>query len=139
MLTWLPLFGNADVEVAFKKRKHILNVSSFALIILLLFENLGKRESLTYGEIKTATEIPDSELQRNLYSLACARFKVLRKHPLGRNINPDDSFSFNEGFSSSLQKIKIKTVGALFESDEEHKETHRDVKEERRYQIDVRT
>jgi len=127
------------VEVTFKKRKHILNVSSFALVILLLFEDLGKRESLTYGEIKTATEIPDSELQQNLYSLACAKFKVLRKHPFGRNINPDDSFSFNEGFSSPSQRIKIKTVGARFESDEEHKETHRSVKKERRYQIDVRT
>ena len=137
-LTWLPSFGNADVEVTFKKRKHILNVSSFALIILLLFENLGTREFLTYGEIKNATEIPDSELQRNLYSLACAKFKVLRKHPSGRNVNPDDSFSFNEGFSSPSRKIKIKTVGGWIESDEEQKETQRAVKEERRYQIDVR-
>jgi cullin 3 len=138
-LIWLPSFGNADVEVTFKKRKHILNVSSFALIILLLFENIGKREFLTYGEIKNATEIPDSELQRNLYSLACAKFKVLRKHPSGRNINPDDSFSFNDGFSSPSQKIKINTVRARIESDEEREETHKSVKEERRYQIDVRT
>jgi len=136
-LTWLPSFGNADVEVAFKKRKHLLNVSSFALIILLLFENLGKGESLTYAEIKNATEIPDRELQRNLYSLACAKYRVLRKHPFGRNINPNDSFSFNEGFSS--RKIHINTAGAWIESDEEQKETQRGVKEDRRYQIDVRT
>jgi cullin 3 len=138
-LTWLPSFGNADVKVTFKTHKHILNLSSFALIILLLFENLGTGESLTYAEIKNATEIPDRELQRNLYSLACAKFKVLRKHPFGRNVNPDDSFSFNEGFSSPLRKIKINTAGAWIESDEEQMGTQRGVKEERRYQTDVRT
>ena len=127
------------MKVTFRKRKQILNVSSFALIILLLFEDLGKGESLTYAEIKNATEIPDRELQRNLYSLACAKFKVLRKHPCGCNVNPDDSFSFNEEFSSPLRKIKINTTGAWIESDEEQKETQRCVKEERRCQIDVRT
>jgi len=123
----------------FKKRKHLLNVSSFALIVLLLFGNLGKGESLTYAEIKNATEIPDRGLQRNLYSLACAKFKVLRKHPFGRNVDPGDSFSFNEGFSSPSRKIKISTAGAWIESEEEQKETQRGVREERRYQIDVRT
>lgn len=127
------------MKVTFKKRKHILNVSSFALIILLLFENLGKGDSLTYTEIKNATEIPDRELQRNLYSLACAKFKVLRKHPFGCDVNPDDSFSFNDSFSSPLWKIKINTAGAWIESDEEQKETQRGVKEGRRCQIDVRT
>jgi cullin 3 len=95
--------GSADVRVTFKARKHDLNVSSFALVILLLFENLGEGEFLTYEEIKNATAIPDGELQRNLQSLACTKFKVLRKHPAGRDVNPDDSFSFNAVFSSPLQ------------------------------------
>jgi cullin 3 len=130
--------GNADVQVIFKAGKHDLNVSSFALVILLLFEDVEDGESLTYEEIKTATAILDSELQRNLQSLACAKFKVLRKRPTGRDVNPKDSFSFNADFSSSLRKIKINTVAARIESEEEQKETQRGVKEERRYQIDVR-
>jgi cullin 3 len=137
-LTWQLSLGNADVQVTFKARKHDLNVSSFALAILLLFENVGEGESLTYEEIKSATSISDSELQRNLQSLACTKFKVLRKHPDGRDINPDDSFSFNADFSSPLRKIKITMVAARIESDEEQKETQRGVKEVRRYQIDVR-
>lgn len=40
--------GNADVRVAFDKRKHDLNVSTFALVILLLFEDLPNGEFLTY-------------------------------------------------------------------------------------------
>jgi cullin 3 len=127
--------GNA---VTFKARKHDLNVSSFALVILLLFENLEEGGYLTYDEIKDATAIPDNELQRNLQSLACTKFKVLRKHPAGRDVNPEDSFSFNSDFSSPLQKIKISTVAARVESGEERKETRDRVNEERRYQTDVR-
>lgn len=47
-LTWQPSMGNADVRVTFKSRKHDLNVSTFALVILLLFQNLGEGEFLTY-------------------------------------------------------------------------------------------
>jgi len=138
-LAWQPSLGNADVRVTFKARQHDLNVSSFALVILLLFENLGEGDYLAYEDIKNATAIPDSELQRNLKSLACTKFKVLRKHPAGRDVNPVDSFSFNADFSSPLQKIKISTVRPRVESFEEHKETQDRVDEERRYQTDVRT
>lgn len=47
-LTWQPSLGNADVRVSFKARKHDLNVSTFALVILLLFEDVGDGEFLTY-------------------------------------------------------------------------------------------
>ena len=40
--------GNADVRVSFDKKTHDLNVSTFALVILLLFENLANDEFLTY-------------------------------------------------------------------------------------------
>ena len=137
-LTWQPSLGNADVRVTFRARKHDLNVSSLAMVILLLFEDLGEGEFLTYEEIRDATAILDNELQRNLQSLACAKFKILKKHPPGRDVNPDDSFSFNTEFSSPLQKIKISTVAARVESGEERKETQDRVEEERRYQTDVR-
>jgi cullin 3 len=48
-LTWQPSLGNADVRVTFNKRKHDLNVSTFALVILLLFENLEDEGFLTYS------------------------------------------------------------------------------------------
>ncbi|KAI0264505.1 Cullin-domain-containing protein [Gloeopeniophorella convolvens] len=136
-LTWQPSLGNADVRVTFKARKHDLNVSSFALVILLLFEDLGDGDFLTYEEIKSATAIPEGELQRNLQSLACAKYKVLKKHPPGRDVHADDSFSFNADFASPLQKIKISTVAARVESGEERKETQDRVEEERRHQTDA--
>ncbi|KZP23744.1 Cullin-domain-containing protein [Athelia psychrophila] len=136
-LTWQPSMGNADVRVKFDKRKHDLNVSTFALVILLLFEDLPDGEILTYDEIKTATSIDDSELQRHLQSLACAKFKILKKHPPGRDVNMDDSFSFNNEFTSSLQKIKISTVVSKVETGGERKETRDRVDEERRHQTEA--
>lgn len=47
-LTWQPSLGNADVRVQFKARKHDLNVSTFALIILLLFGDVEEDGFLTY-------------------------------------------------------------------------------------------
>lgn len=47
-LDWQLTLGNADVNVRFKERTHELNVSTLALVILLLFENLGDDETLSY-------------------------------------------------------------------------------------------
>ena len=157
-VTWQLSLGNADVKVAFKSRKHDLNVSTLALVILLLFEDLGDGEFLTYEvnrlekhqprsclpifcfqELKTATDIPEQELKRQLQSLACAKFKVLKKHPPSRDISQDDSFSFNDDFSAPMQRIKINTISATtrIETPEERKETLDRVDEERKHQTDV--
>ena len=52
-------------------------------------------------------------------------------------MNPGDSFSFNDDFTSNLQKIKIGTVSLKVESIEERKETHHRIDEERRHRAEV--
>lgn len=47
-LDWQLALGNADVHVRFKDKLHELNVSTMALVILLLFEHLGDDEKLAY-------------------------------------------------------------------------------------------
>ncbi|KAG1747209.1 Cullin [Suillus paluster] len=136
-LAWQPSLGNADIRVQFKNRKHDVNVSTFALVILLLFEDLTEDEFLTYEELKTATSIPDIELQRHLQSLACAKFKILKKHPPGRDVHPSDSFSFNSDFTCPMQKIKISTISAKVETNKERKETRHRIEEERHHQIEA--
>lgn len=61
-LTWQPSLGNADVRVQFKARKHDLNVSTFALIILLLFEDVEDDGFLTYGVCGVAVIVEDLHL-----------------------------------------------------------------------------
>ncbi|CAK5283786.1 unnamed protein product [Mycena citricolor] len=137
-LTWQPTLGSADVRVTFKARKHDLNLSTIAMVILLLFEDQGPDDFLTYEEIKQATGIEDEEiLQRHLQSLACAKFKILKKHPASREVIPSDSFSFNADFTSNLQKIKISTISSKVENTDEQKETRDRIEEERKHQTEA--
>ncbi|KAG8996949.1 Cullin-3 [Tulasnella sp. JGI-2019a] len=136
-LTWQPNMGNADVRVQFKAKMHELNVSTYGVVVLLLFENVAEGDIITYDELRQATAIDDLELKRTLQSLACARFKVLKKHPPGREVLDDDSFSFNYEFTSPMQRIKIATVTAKVESVEQRKETMEKVDEERKHQIEA--
>lgn len=154
-LTWQYSLGNAQVNVKFKSRSYELTVATFALVILLLFEDVKDDEHLTYSvglfcvtqlealwlrlqEIKTLTEMDESELKRHLQSLACAKYKVLKKHPTGRDINPTDEFFFNNDFSCALNKIKIATVSSKLENNVERKETWERIDEERKYVMEVR-
>lgn len=47
-LTWQLWLGSAELNVRFTSRTHDLNVSTFAMIILLLFEDLDDNEILKY-------------------------------------------------------------------------------------------
>jgi cullin 3 len=51
-LTWQPALGHADVRVQFRARAHDLNVATYALVVLLLFQDLADDEFLTY-EVRT--------------------------------------------------------------------------------------
>ena len=91
----------------------------------------------TYTEIKSSTNMPDGDLQRTLQSLACAKYKVLRKEPRGRDVLPTDRFSFNADFTCPLARIKIAQVAAKVETPTERKETTAKVEEERKNQVDA--
>ncbi|QRV89833.1 cullin family [Ceratobasidium sp. AG-Ba] len=142
-LAWQPGYGSADIKVTFKTRKHELNVSTLAMVVLLAFNDTDIGEELEYQassmlvEIQKATGIPDQELQRHLQSLACAKYKILRKHPATRNVSPSDTFSFNYDFTAPLQRIKIQTVASKAETTEERRETEEKVEEERKLQTEA--
>ena len=137
LLTWHPNYGSADVRVQFKARKHELNVSTYALIILLLFESVAEGDRLSWQSIQTSTAISEQELNRTLQSLACAKYKILLKEPRGRDIGKEDEFSFNDGFQCNLARIKIAQIAARVETAVERKETTEKVEEERKNQVEA--
>ena len=47
-LTWQLGLGSADVKTRFKAKVHELNVATYALVILLLFQDLADDEFLTF-------------------------------------------------------------------------------------------
>ncbi|AES96670.1 putative cullin protein, neddylation [Medicago truncatula] len=135
-LTWQTNMGTADLKATFGSgQKHELNVSTYQMCILMLFNNADR---LSYREIEQATEIPASDLKRCLQSLALVKGRnVLRKEPMGKDVSEDDTFYVNDRFSSKLYKIKIGTVVAQKESELEKLDTRQKVEEDRKPQIEA--
>ena len=75
---------------------------------LLLF---NEKDTLTLGQIRTQTHIPDLELRRHLISLCTPKHRILRKASKGRGITSDeDSFTFNDDYTSKLKRVRIPLV-----------------------------
>lgn len=133
-LTWQPQMGTADVRATFQKSKHLLNLSTYAMIVLLQF---NQQDTLSWPELKASTQIVDADLKRTLQSLACTKYKILLKSSKGRDILDDDTFSFNAQFTCNLARIKIQAVASKVENDSERKNTQDKVDEERKHQIEA--
>jgi cullin-4 len=132
-LTWKHALAHSVVRAHFNKGTRELVVSGFQAIVLILFNNLGPNGHLSYSDIATATGLVDAELQRTLQSLACAKFRILTKHPKGRDVNPTDTFTVNAGFWDQKYRIKINQI-QLKETKEENQETHERVYQDRQYE-----
>lgn len=139
-LSWQASMGTADIRATFvrssgKVQRYELNVSTYMLVILLLFNDIPDGESLTYEEIQGRTQIPDNDLIRNLQSLAVApKTRVLRKEPMSKDVKPTDKFSFNNEFQSQFIKVRIGVVSGganKVESQDQRKETEKKMAEER--------
>jgi cullin 3 len=139
-LSWQPSMGTADVRANFQRAsgkiaRHELNVSTYAVIILLLFNDVPVDECLTFEEIQARTRIPDHDLIRNLQSLAVApKTRVLKKDPMSKEVKPTDKFFYNRDFQSMFTKVRIGVVsggGNKVENQNERQETEKKMNEER--------
>ena len=105
--------GSAELRATFgtgpnKYRRHDLCVSTYQMCILMLF---NEKSSLTLGEIRTATAIPDQELRRHLISLCTPKHRILRKGSKGKAITSDsDTFTFNADFTSKMRRVRVPLV-----------------------------
>jgi cullin 3 len=152
VLTWVGSAGTADIKCVFpkvpgketgplsKERRYELNVSTYGMIILLLFNDLVEGESLSFEEIQAKTNIPPHDLQRNLASLSIApKARVLLKEPFSKSVKPTNKFSFNSQFASKSIKIKAPTITAIskVEGDDERRETEKKNDQTRSHVIDA--
>jgi cullin 3 len=146
ILSWQPQLGSADIRATFtrpdgKIKRHELNVSTYAMVILLLFNDLPADQFLTYEEIQARTSIAENELCRNLQSLAVVpKTRILRKEPMSKEIKAGDKFYFNESFTSTYLKVKVGVVsnaGSKAENTDERRVTKRKADEERGLTIDA--
>lgn len=145
-LTWHGNMGDVDLKAIMPKsnngkpRTHDINCSTYAAIILVLFNDLAPGATKTVEELQAETNIPMGVLSRNLQSLAVApKTRFLIKTPMSRDVNPGDKFSFNEQFTSKFQKIKVNVVSAgnKVEGDNERKETEKRNNDSRGFAIEA--
>lgn len=152
VLTWVASAGTADIKCVFpkvpgkesgplsKERRYELNVSTYGMVVLMLFNELAEGESLTFEEIQAKTNIPVQDLIRTLGSLSIpTKSRVLAKEPLSKTVKTSDKFSFNTQFVSKTIKIKAPVISSTskVEGDEERKETERKNDQTRAHVIDA--
>lgn len=154
-LTLQPQLGSADLNAVFygmKKeessenvgassskgpRKHIIQVSTYQMCVLMLFNN---RDKWTYEEIRSETDIPEKDLLRAIQSLAVGKLtqRILHKEPKNKEIEPSHVLTVNDQFTSKLFRVKIQTVAASKgEAEPERKETKAKVDEDRKHEIEA--
>ncbi|CAK3909420.1 SCF ubiquitin ligase subunit [Lecanosticta acicola] len=141
-LAWQTSMGECDIKARFPKstRVHEISCSTYAAIVLLLFNDLAPGQKLSLEEIQVRTNIPMSALTRNLQSLAVApKTRLLVKQPMSREVNPGDVFSYNEDFQPKAIKFKVGVVssGNKVEGDKERKETEKRNNESRGYVVEA--
>ena len=135
-LQWQNNLGQCVLRSNFPHGSKELVVSLFQSTILLLFNAVLDRQSLTYRALRDMTQLQDDELKRTLQSLACGKIRVLVKTPKGKDVNETDTFEVNLGFRNDRHRIKINEIQARVTPDET-KQTHEEVQQDRQYQIDA--
>jgi cullin-4 len=91
-------------------------------------------------------------LRRVLQSLACAKKKVLKKLPAGKDVHDDDVFKFNAEFDDPRPKVHINSIQvkvsvlasflsyglyAHTSQPEESKRTNRSIEDDRKFALDA--
>jgi cullin 3 len=150
-LTWIGTTGSADVKCTFpaipgksgalsKERRYEINVPTFGMVVMLLFNDLDDDESLSFEEIQAKTNIGTQDLMRTLTAIAVApKSRVLLKDPPTKSVKAGDKFTFNAAFQSKTIRIKAPIINAVskVEDHQERKSTENKNNQERAHVIDA--
>ncbi|KAL8371584.1 hypothetical protein RB595_001402 [Gaeumannomyces hyphopodioides] len=132
-LTWKHSLSHCVIRATFPKGLKELVMSAHQAAVLVLFNNVGLDEPLTYGEIEKASLLTGNLLERTLQSLACGKARVLVKTPKGRDVARTDTFTINKLFADPKIRVKINQI-QLKETKQENKETHERVAADRQFE-----
>lgn len=112
-LSWVHILGNVSMKATFNKKSYELMITTLQAVALLAFnvdgcpgpDNDGTR---SFETLLSVTNMGEEILKRVLHSLACGKFKVLKR--LGASagvVKTSDVFQFNDAFTSQMRKIRI--------------------------------
>lgn len=132
-LIWKHNLSHCVVKAVFEKGTKELLVSAQQAVVLTLFNDIPADGHLSYEQISQSTGLAGPELARTLQSLACGKARVLRKHPVGREVSETDTFTVNRAFKDPKFRVKINQI-QLQETQDENRETHERVAADRQFE-----
>jgi len=103
-LNWIYSMGTCNIIGRFDGGPIEIMATPYQTAILLLFNDY---EKLSYSDIRTLLNLEEEEVDRLLYSLACAKYKILLKKPNTITVATADDFEVNSKFTSRTGKVKF--------------------------------
>jgi cullin 1 len=99
-LQWVHSLGDAVVKGYFGgKKPYEFQLSTLQAAALLAFNSPGQDcVSVSYNELSGALQLPEEALKRVLHSLACGKYKILKKDGPSNAIKSSDVFTANTKF-----------------------------------------
>jgi len=117
-LAWMHSLGTATVRGTWGRRTYDFQLSTLQAVALLLFNGDAAAAAaeggaaagpapLTLEAVRDELSIPDEAAKRVLHSLACGRYRVLRKEPDSQQIRAGDTFTVHPNFTCPKRKVQI--------------------------------
>ncbi|KAI0059900.1 Cullin-4B [Artomyces pyxidatus] len=132
-LEWNHGLGTVSLKGVFTPGQKELSVTLYQAVVLLLFNNA---KEIPFLDLKASTGLEDAELRRTLQSLACGKKKVLKKRPVGKDVDDGDIFEFNDDFSDPRARVHINSI-QVKETPDETKRTHHAIEGDRKHYLDA--
>lgn len=123
-LTWLHYLSNGDIRIGYLSKSYIVNMTTFQMSLLLLFE---KSDSLSYKELQETTNISPEQFPRHLQSLLDAKLLNSNTESLSNN----SVVSLNMKYSNKRTKFRIAGI-VQRETPQEVEQAHQAVDEDRK-------
>jgi len=110
-LRWMYNMGAVELTAHCFGRKHILTVSAYQCLALMLF---NRNNTVTFKEICEATKIPADECRRQVLSMTVSKHRLLLRDGSSKEIEDETKLEVNKEFSHE----KIKVVVGLIKKEE---------------------
>jgi cullin 3 len=130
--------GTAVCTVQFSpKVTRDVELSSYMMMILMLFNGRPPRQPMTFKEMQTLLKVPQQDLASHLLSLSHPKTKILLKKPNTRKLEDDHMFLINAQYFSNVRLVRVPvyvTAAQLFQKGKKD-DTDREI--ERRHILDA--
>lgn len=106
-LRWIYNMGSVELKCRGLARPHILVVSAYQCLALVLF---NQRQQVTLREICEATKLPEEESRRQVTSLTVSRHKVLLHDATGKDLGSETKLQVNDKFANEKVKVAVSLI-----------------------------